>query len=305
MVSALSISEAGVFSVPVCGYLPDAHRAWREMEHSNPHYQLVLARGPALRFRRQERRATLCEGQFHILLPHEVHQAWGDADPGSGFYFAQFRVDPAPEHLPDPDRGSRPDHMAVPCFGEVEHFDLTPRFELLVAEWTQRPPFYQARAAAILHEMLVILARHGRALDGQAQPVRPASPRGAEIVHRVKGYIQAHYQERITAHEISAALHLHYSYIARLFHKATGLTIRSYLHTVRLRQARKLLVEVNAYKTIAQVAAAVGYADPYYFSRLFRRWEGMSPRQFVAASYGRSPGEPSQKRPSLHRPYPL
>ena len=64
----------------------------------------------------------------------------------------------------------------------------------------------------------------------------------------------------------------------RLFRKGTGESPVNCLNRVRLRHARALLL--NTRLPISEVAAATGFADSNYFSRRFRKFAGMSPREF-------------------------
>jgi len=65
------------------------------------------------------------------------------------------------------------------------------------------------------------------------------------------------------------------AYFGRLFKQHTGLSVRQYVAHQRLTRARRLLVEDTL--NVSEVARAVGYDDPFYFSRLFTRQFGVSP----------------------------
>lgn len=62
------------------------------------------------------------------------------------------------------------------------------------------------------------------------------------------------------------------------FTKITGVTPQRYLITIRIENAKKMLT--NSELSIKEVAQAVGYEDQLYFSRLFKKYEGISPRKF-------------------------
>jgi AraC-like DNA-binding protein len=63
----------------------------------------------------------------------------------------------------------------------------------------------------------------------------------------------------------------------RAFRKATGTSPRRHLRALRIERARRLLIDTD--RSVAVIAASVGFEDPFYFSRVFRRATGRSPRQ--------------------------
>ncbi|MBQ0835056.1 AraC family transcriptional regulator [Lactiplantibacillus pentosus] len=95
------------------------------------------------------------------------------------------------------------------------------------------------------------------------------------LVNATTYYLNAHYQEELTLGDVAATLHVSAAYLSRAFKAVKGETPSAYLMKLRLQQARTLLekggLSVNA------VARTVGYQDPYYFSKLFKRYFGVTP----------------------------
>jgi AraC family transcriptional regulator of arabinose operon len=77
---------------------------------------------------------------------------------------------------------------------------------------------------------------------------------------------------------LAASVHLSPTYLSARFSRMTGQSPIAYLIDLRLRQARELLRSTDL--QIKAVASQVGYEDPYFFSRLFRRKVGVSPRAY-------------------------
>ena len=71
------------------------------------------------------------------------------------------------------------------------------------------------------------------------------------------------------------------STLYKKLHAATGLTTSNFIRTVRMKSACELLRQ-NPQARIADVAYAVGYADPKYFSTCFKKDFGLLPTDFVA-----------------------
>lgn len=76
---------------------------------------------------------------------------------------------------------------------------------------------------------------------------------------------------------IARALGYHRSHLTKLFKDTTGLSPMQYLFKVRMKKAETLLASDL---TVAQVAASVGYNDPLFFTKQFRKWSGESPTEF-------------------------
>ncbi|WP_238322807.1 AraC family transcriptional regulator [Gorillibacterium massiliense] len=85
------------------------------------------------------------------------------------------------------------------------------------------------------------------------------------------------YSQPISIDQLAKSLGYHRAHLCRLFKEETGLSPWQYLHKIRMEKAEELLAGDF---TIAQVAASVGYNDPLFFTRQFRKWKGMPPTEF-------------------------
>ena len=97
-------------------------------------------------------------------------------------------------------------------------------------------------------------------------------------VHQAKAYILKHIQEDICVDDIAGEVHLNASYLMRLFKKETGRSLLEYITDERVRLARDLLLDTDY--PINQVADAVGYGNYSYFTRIFKRSVGVTPKKY-------------------------
>lgn len=97
-------------------------------------------------------------------------------------------------------------------------------------------------------------------------------------VREAMRYIAEHYQEGITANQLSDMLRINPSYFSVLFKKETGKNFVDYITDYRLDKAKELLVTTNC--TMASVASQVGYSDTRYFSQIFTKRVGIKPSQY-------------------------
>ena len=90
-------------------------------------------------------------------------------------------------------------------------------------------------------------------------------------------YIDERLAEPLTLQELAEVACLSAYYFCRVFKRTTGLSPNQYVIARRLHRAQQLL---RAGQPTEQVALAVGYADPRYFARLFRRHVGCTPASY-------------------------
>ena len=99
-----------------------------------------------------------------------------------------------------------------------------------------------------------------------------------EEMEFARRYFNEHYNEPISIHEYAESRNMSVCYFQRNFKQIVKHTPMQYLLTIRVNNAASLL-ETTDY-SMAEIAAIVGYEDPLYFSRLFRKIKGVSPRDY-------------------------
>ena len=99
-----------------------------------------------------------------------------------------------------------------------------------------------------------------------------------QYVRTVIKYIQLKFSEQITMENIADVCGLNRSYLSRLFHDATGYTIKGYLQTYRMQTAQKMLRESDF--SISYIGNAVGYVDIFTFSKAFKKHTGCTPSSY-------------------------
>jgi two-component system response regulator YesN len=105
-------------------------------------------------------------------------------------------------------------------------------------------------------------------------------------VVRAIEYIRNHYQADLGIKEVADFLSLSEGYLSKLFKSETGYTFGDYLTHYRMKQACKLLKDPTV--KIYEIADRIGYKDQRYFSVLFKKSVGMTPKEFkesVAAAH--------------------
>lgn len=91
-------------------------------------------------------------------------------------------------------------------------------------------------------------------------------------------YIDLHYNENLTLKKLSEHLNLNSSYLSTLFKKELGKTVTDYITQTRIKQALLLLNSTR--QSMGDVANQCGFDDINYFSRIFKKYQGMSPSSY-------------------------
>ena len=132
-----------------------------------------------------------------------------------------------------------------------------------------------AKSSALLEGLADLFARHG---TPHYQPPTPGSER--QIVARLIDYLAAHYSSDVTLPQLAELVGMTAFHVIRCFNRETGLSPHAYLIQLRLRAARRLLVQG---RRPAEVAISVGFYDQSALNRHFRKTFGVTPGQYARA----------------------
>jgi len=142
------------------------------------------------------------------------------------------------------------------------------------ADWGEAGPadvIAFLRAQAHLHELMAAYLSGVR--------TRAASGPLLAYADQVRRQMAAHCDQEYDIETIARASGVSPHRFYQAFRELTGLTPHKYLSAVRLRRSLRLLA--GEFRSVAEVAHAVGYADELYFSRVFKREMGLSPSAFA------------------------
>ena len=133
-------------------------------------------------------------------------------------------------------------------------------------------------------EIQTELIRYGEQILQQVHLSKNSS--NSAIVRRTKEYIKAHYQDdELCLEQIADALDVNLQYMCFLFKKQTDTTIGAYILQTRMVMAGRLFQRTNY--NVTEVAQRVGFFDVSYFSKCFKKYFGVSPKQYqnVSSNY--------------------
>lgn len=100
-------------------------------------------------------------------------------------------------------------------------------------------------------------------------------------------YIMSNYRMDISPEEIAKNMHISVGYLNAIVSGAMGMSLTNFINTLRVSHACELLNQSTL--SIEEVANSVGFDDPKYFSRVFSRVKGLSPREYRKSKDGEDP----------------
>lgn len=104
--------------------------------------------------------------------------------------------------------------------------------------------------------------------------------RRQEAVAAAKKYIDEHFSDpEFSLKKLGDELNYNKKYVSTIFKKQLGMGIVAYLNTVRMQNACTMIRQ--GFTSVSDIAARCGYLDAQYFSKIFHRRLGMSPRDYM------------------------
>ncbi len=165
-----------------------------------------------------------------------------------------------------------------PSAQEITDFaPLEELFEKLLVTWNDKGPSYEFVAATFLRQLLIWIYQNN---------IKQSKNHAISLkIDQIIEYMRQNINGKVTLEELSGIAGLSTFYLSRAFKEATGYPIIMYFNKMKIDKAKELLVEGN--KKVKEVAYELGYTNEFYFSRMFKRVEGLSPKEFYSKNvYG-------------------
>ncbi|MGN0348295.1 MAG: helix-turn-helix transcriptional regulator [Roseburia sp.] len=100
----------------------------------------------------------------------------------------------------------------------------------------------------------------------------------SSLVRNCLDYIDFHYENKLSLNSLASMCSVSSSYLSSLFKKEVNMTLTDYINTTRIRQSLILLNSTSL--SIQEIAAQCGFSDSNYFTRIFKRFQGLSPKNY-------------------------
>lgn len=100
-----------------------------------------------------------------------------------------------------------------------------------------------------------------------------------EIVKSVSEYIKTNYARDISLEDVARQFNVNAPHLSKIFLKYAGESPSKYIMSLRMNEAKHLL-SLKKELSVKEIGEIVGYPDPFYFSRIFKQFTGMTPTEY-------------------------
>jgi len=217
-------------------------------------------------------------GQIYFMAPGQVH-SWEFKGQPDGF-IVNFSV----QYLSDFITNSRyPDQFRffsgiaseqVIAIPKKERPAIETILETIVREGNATAPLKDDFVRTALVQLFILVSRYAVNETDQQQP----NNYNTVVLRNFQKLIEEHYKEKKLTKEYAALLYITPNHLNALCKDVTGRSAGELIRDRVLLEAKRLLV--NAKLTISQIAAELQFMDNSYFSKFFKKYEGVTPEVF-------------------------
>lgn len=220
------------------------------------------------------------KGDVYVSFPFDIHKVESDKDDPLSYDFItfssnSFRFSDKLNNLWN--NNISPDTRV---FHSEEILGIIDR---IISEFNENDkntkPLSTEMLSALCNQMVINLLRN---LKSDCESISSTNKGNSELCLKMMNYIDTNIYTIKSLDEIASALGYNYSYLSSLFRKTTSTSLSFYYRAKRLETARLLMAERKM--SISAIAEVMGYSSIYAFSKSFKAYYGVSPREYLKQS---------------------
>lgn len=269
---------------------------WSHFPRTSDEFILYLMENGTMYLEEDSEKYILNKGDFFLIEPNKFHNGYKKAS--CSYYYVHFKHsdlvrtdDKYIERMIHKRRSAfesdpfidNPPTESISFF--YKHFNISNKLLLMnlfytfkdgISDYYKKLEDYKIYTSCKLQEIFIKVCREylSTIIDSQKKPL----PRVYHIVQNIIDFLNDQYQKKLTSTDIEEIFELSYDYLNRTFQEITGYSILNYLNIIRINKAKELISSTSL--KVSEIGYLVGVEDPYYFSRLFKKYVGIPPSKY-------------------------
>lgn len=237
------------------------------------HHELILVTGGKGNVVVKNKSYRIKEGMMFYICPDVLHCIDTDNDDPICFMSVHFSyINVA---FSDNKWNIRNETEMLPLDSVQElkdYYHISNVFKKLVDSWNIKLPGYELITKALLQQLIFEIFQ---SIKKQNQNYSISLK-----IEKIIKYMHENINNRLTLTELSEMVQLSPTYLSRTFKATTGYSVIGFFNKMKIDKAKELIIEGD--KKIKEVAQELRFTDEFYFSRIFKRIEGISPSEFYS-----------------------
>lgn len=171
----------------------------------------------------------------------------------------------------------------APVFRLEGQLNAAPSFRQLIQLFAQRPIGLEVNASYLIMRILTLLVLY--VMESGGNDSQSNVRNHTATIHKAVSFIQREYASSIKLEDVAKEVSLSPFHFSRLFKQITGFSFKEFIIKHRIRMAKEMLIHTDL--TVGEIAYRIGFADHAYFSRIFRKYEQVTPYRYRSHSMDR------------------
>ncbi|PHA02513.1 AraC family transcriptional regulator [Bacillus pseudomycoides] len=263
------------FHIHYCNYrnANEPRKSSRKITRTLQHHALAFFTGGKGSIIIEKKRYEIKEGMLFYLCPDVLHSIELDAEEPLCCVTVHFSYASVSLNENKWDITNEVELLPLHFAQELkDYYQIDTIFKRLVNSWNAKLPGYEFMTKTLLQQLLIAIYQNIKKQNRNYST--------SLKVEKIIEYMHQNINSKITLTELSEMVQLSPTYLSRAFKDTTGYSVIEFFNKIKIDKAKELIIEGN--KKVKEVAQTLGFADEFYFSRIFKRIEGISPSEFYS-----------------------
>jgi AraC-like DNA-binding protein len=263
------------FHIHYCNYrkFDDYGRYSKQITRTIPHHELIFITEGKGSITIEKKRHQVNGDMLFYICPNVLYSIEIEAEAPGCFLSVHFSYARVIFNNNQWDISSQVEMLPLHPAQELKDcYQIYDGFKKLVDSWNAKLPGYEFITRTMLQQLFITIYQNTRKENRNYG----ASLKVESVIH----YMHQNINHQVSLIELSKLAQLAPTYLSRAFKETTGYSVIKYFNKIKIDKAKELIIEGN--KKIKEIAGILGFTDEFYFSRIFKKIEGISPSEFYS-----------------------